>query len=76
MKTGLCILPAYSCGFVLTAETANATQISVRSEDCHKLISNIPADDVAVVPGADGRGWQVALVDIGGGSTFRMVCRC
>ncbi len=67
MKIVFCIVASFCCVFVLQAETAYSTEISVRSEDCHQLVSHIPADDVAFVPGVDARGRQVAPADLGGG---------
>ncbi|MEQ8734054.1 MAG: hypothetical protein RIC29_03960, partial [Rhodospirillaceae bacterium] len=53
--------------FLHHASTSNKTEISVRAADCRKLISHIPADDVAFEPGLDVRGRKVAPTDLGGG---------
>ena len=67
MKIGFWTLASFSCVLVLQAETANSIEITVRGEDCHQLVSHIPVDDVAFVPGVDMRGREVAPADLGGG---------
>jgi hypothetical protein len=67
MKKGFCFLASFSCLLVFQAATAYSTEISVRREDCHQLVSHIPDDDVAFVPGVDVRGRKVAPADLGGG---------
>ena len=67
MKTAFRTLVSFSCMVALHAETAHSTEILVRSKDCYQLVSHIPADDVAFVPGVNARGRQVEPADLGGG---------
>ncbi|NKB45714.1 MAG: hypothetical protein GKS03_15700 [Alphaproteobacteria bacterium] len=50
-----------------SAATAQTSILSVRTEDCRQLVSHVPSDDVAYVPGVDVRGRPVVPADLGGG---------
>ena len=39
----------------------------VRTEDCQKIVTHVPADDVAYTPGVDVSGNPVVPADLGGG---------
>lgn len=44
-----------------------ASILSVSTDDCRQLVSHVPADDVAYVPGVDVNGRPVVPADLGGG---------
>ncbi len=54
-------LPAFLPGM------SAASILSVRTDDCSQLVSHVPDNDVAYVPGVDVNGNAVVPADLGGG---------
>lgn len=51
----------------LAPAAGNASILSVQTDDCRQIVSHVPADDVAYVPGVDVNGNAVVPADLGGG---------
>ena len=56
-----------SCAALFASGFAQASILSVRTEDCRQIVTHVPADDVAYAPGVDVNGRPVVPADSGGG---------
>jgi hypothetical protein len=64
-KFGLRVLAAVAA-WVVGAATGEAQTLTIRRDDCSRLVQHVPAPDVAYQPGVDVRGRPVAPADLPG----------
>ena len=68
MRTAPFSLGIISLSLAVTGATPGLADVyTVTTQDCRQIVTHVPADDVAYVPGVDVSGNPVVPADLGGG---------